>query len=55
MFWMVMLVLAWLVAMAFGLISITTTRERLLISLDIAKARELLAELRQAGGRLFHR
>jgi hypothetical protein len=55
MFWFLMLAIAFLAGLAFGLISVTTTRERLLIALDLAKARETLAHLRQAGGRLFHK
>jgi hypothetical protein len=55
MFWVVLLVIAFLAGLAFGLISITSTRERVLIAIDVAKAKATLALLRQAGGRLFHK
>jgi hypothetical protein len=55
MFWVVMLAIVFLAGLAFGLISITSTRERVLIAIDVAKARATLAHLREAGGRLFQK
>ena len=55
MFWVVMLVIALLAGLAFGMVSITSTRERVLIAIDVAKVRATVAHLREAGGRLFHK
>jgi hypothetical protein len=55
MFWIVLFVIASMAGVAYGLISITWTRERLLVSLEIAKARSVFEQFKQAGSRLFHK
>ena len=53
MFWIAMLVIAWLAGVAGGWISVRTTRERVLISLELGKLRPVLEQLKQAGDRLL--
>ena len=55
MFWIVMLVIAWLAGVACGWISVKSTRERILISLETDKARSAFSQLKQAGERLIGR
>ena len=50
MFWMAMFILAGLAGLAFGLISIQSTRERLTISFEIEKARPVLERMRHGAG-----
>ncbi len=43
MFWIAMLVIAWLAGVASGWISVRTTRERVLVSLEIGKVKSALS------------
>jgi hypothetical protein len=55
MFWIVMLVIAWLAGVAGGWISVSKTGERVLISLETGKARSAFSQLKHAGERLIGR
>jgi len=53
MFWIVMLLIAWLAGVACGWITVRKTGERVLISLETGKARSAFSQLKQAGARLI--